>query len=90
KGGPVSAGKFAIVGERGPEIISGSTNVTSRVKTAQLAALGFAVSSMSLPVAAQDAPLHAQSLPAYAYEEVQAKQMRNQPQKQTSAAPQYN
>jgi hypothetical protein len=37
KGGRIGAGQLGIVGEYGPEIISGPVNVTSRKKTAALA-----------------------------------------------------
>ncbi|OTA14874.1 PblA [Xenorhabdus vietnamensis] len=90
KGGPLSVGEWGIVGEYGPEIMNGPANVTSRKNTAKLAVLGFAVSSMSLPAVAQDAPLHAQSLPAHIYEAVQAKRERSQPQQYSGVVPQYN
>ncbi|WP_375553400.1 tape measure protein [Roseovarius mucosus] len=35
-GGRIGAGQFGIVGERGPEIVSGPANVTSRVDTARM------------------------------------------------------
>ncbi|WP_244903180.1 phage tail protein [Xenorhabdus innexi] len=90
KGGYIANGEIAIVGERGPELVAGSASVTSRLDTAKYAAFGVAMSSMTLPVAAQNAPLHPQSLPAHAYEEVQAKRAQSQPQQFSGAAPQYN
>lgn len=36
RGGRIGAGQFGIVGERGPEIVTGPANVTSRVDTARM------------------------------------------------------
>lgn len=35
-GGPIPAGKWGIVGERGPEIVQGPAHITSRVETASI------------------------------------------------------
>jgi len=40
KGGTIPTGGFGIVGERGPEIVRGPANVTSRVDTAKALAGG--------------------------------------------------
>ncbi|TDB60728.1 phage tail tape measure protein [Photorhabdus khanii subsp. guanajuatensis] len=74
KGGIIPAGKFGIVGEYGPEIVSGPVNVISRLQTAKLAAVAaFSLSVMAPSTAARTAPLHIQSLPIYAYPQIQEK-----------------
>ncbi|WP_226101453.1 phage tail tape measure protein [Dickeya oryzae] len=62
-GGVIPAGQFGIVGENGPEIVNGPARITSRRRTAALAAavLGAAAS----PLVAQ--PMHPFSLPASQY-----------------------
>lgn len=50
-GGHIPRGQFGIVGENGPEVIDGPTNVTGRKSTAALAML--ALSTLSQPIAAQ-------------------------------------
>lgn len=45
KGGRIGAGQLGIVGEYGPEIVSGPVNVTSRKKTADMARAAFDTSS---------------------------------------------
>ncbi len=74
KGGIIPAGKFGIVGEYGPEIVSGPVNVISRLQTAKLAAVAaFSLSVMAPSTAARTAPLHIQSLPIHAYPQIQEK-----------------
>lgn len=62
-GGVIPRGQFGIVGENGPEIVNGPARITSRRRTAALAAalLGAAAS----PLVAQ--PMHPFSLPASQY-----------------------
>jgi len=65
-GGNIPAGQFGVVGENGPEIVGGPVSVTSRKRTAQLAAMA----AMTLGMAAGTAeakPLHPLSLPAQSY-----------------------
>lgn len=65
-GGNIPVGQFGVVGENGPEIVGGPVSVTSRRRTAQLAAMA----AMTLGMAAGTAeakPLHPLSLPAQAY-----------------------
>ena len=65
-GGNIPAGQFGVVGENGPEIVGGPVSVTSRRRTAQLAAMA----AMTLGMAAGTAeakPLHPLSLPAQSY-----------------------
>lgn len=65
-GGDIPAGRFGIVGENGPEIVNGPVNVTSRRRTAQLAAMAaLTLGTASTPAEAM--PLHPMSLPAQAY-----------------------
>ncbi|EMG3685307.1 hypothetical protein V4251_002712 [Serratia marcescens] len=63
-GGRIPLGKFGIVGEYGPEIVSGPANVTSRRNTAAMAAI--AALFMNGATAA-DAPLHPHSLAGNQY-----------------------
>lgn len=63
-GGRIPLGKFGIVGEYGPEIVSGPVNVTSRRNTAAMAAV--AALFMNGATAA-DAPLHPHSLAGNQY-----------------------
>lgn len=65
-GGNIPAGQLGVVGENGPEIVGGPVSVTSRKRTAQLAAM----TAMTLGIAsgtAEAKPLHPLSLPAQAY-----------------------
>ncbi len=74
KGGIIPAGRFGIVGEYGPEIVTGPVNVISRRQTAKLAAAAaFSLSVMAPSAAARTAPLHVQSLPVHAYPQIQEK-----------------
>lgn len=62
-GGVIPSGQFGVVGENGPEIVSGPVHVTSRRRTAALAASA----ALTMGVAATPAaayPLHPMSLPA--------------------------
>ncbi|WBV22106.1 phage tail tape measure protein [Pantoea piersonii] len=62
-GGNIPSGQTGIVGENGPELINGPVNVTSRRRTARLAAMAaMALGSAAAPATA--APLHPMSLPA--------------------------
>lgn len=61
-GGYIPKGQFGIVGENGPEIVNGPANITSRRKTAALAAAtGMMLGSLATPVAALPVQLPAQS-----------------------------
>ncbi|MEJ4046248.1 hypothetical protein [Erwinia sp. SLM-02] len=62
-GGSILRGQFGIVGERGPEIVSGPAHVTSRRRTAALASL-VAVSMGAAAAPVELAPLHPLSLAA--------------------------
>lgn len=64
QGGALPRGKWGIVGEKGPEIVTGSAHIMSRKKTAALAATA---SMMLTGYQASAAPLHPQSLPAASY-----------------------
>ena len=65
-GGNIPSGQMGIVGENGPELINGPANVTSRRRTAGLAALAaLTLGGAATPATA--APLHPLSLPAQAY-----------------------
>ena len=62
-GGHIPSGQFGIVGENGPEIVNGPANITSRRRTAALAAsAALAMGMAATPAAAR--PLHPMSLPA--------------------------
>lgn len=63
-GGRIPLGKFGIVGEYGPEIVSGPANVTSRRNTAAMAAI---VALFMNGATAADAPLHPHSLAGNQY-----------------------
>jgi len=65
-GGYIPSGQFGVVGENGPELINGPVSVTSRRKTAALAAMA-ALTMGSAGSPADAAPLHPMSLPAQAY-----------------------
>ena len=80
-GGNIPVGQFGVVGENGPEIVGGPVSVTSRKRTAQLAAMA----AMTLGIAsgaAEAKPLHPLSLPAQAYRQEAPRQ-----QSVMSAAP---
>ncbi|MCI4223091.1 phage tail tape measure protein [Dickeya dianthicola] len=62
-GGVIPAGQFGIVGENGPEIVNGPARITSRRRTAALAAA--ALGAAASPLVAQ--PMHPFSLPASQY-----------------------
>lgn len=70
-GGVIPRGQWGVVGENGPEIVNGPASITSRRRTAALAAAAaFAFSSASQPTAAATPkPLHPFSLPAVEYRE---------------------
>lgn len=70
-GGVIPRGQWGVVGENGPEIVNGPASITSRRRTAALAAAAaFAFSSVSQPTAAATPkPLHPFSLPAVEYRE---------------------
>lgn len=62
-GGAIPSGQFGIVGENGPEIVNGPAHVTSRRRTAALAAsAALTMGVAAMPAAAY--PLHPMSLPA--------------------------
>jgi len=65
-GGNIPAGQFGVVGENGPEMVGGPVSVTSRKRTAQLAAMAAMTLGMSAGTA-EAKPLHPLSLPAQAY-----------------------
>lgn len=55
-GGRISSGKFGIVGEKGPEIVTGPANVIGRRETAEmLSGMGSDVSSVTYNINAVDA-----------------------------------
>lgn len=60
-GGTIQRGRFGIVGERGPEIVSGPANIISRRRTAALASL-VAASMGAAAAPAEWVPLHPMSL----------------------------
>lgn len=78
-GGYIPQGQFGVVGENGPELVNGPANITSRRRTAALAAAtAFAFSGLSQPVAAR--PLHPYSLPKSEYRSVQQQPNITSPQ----------
>lgn len=61
-GGVIPSGQFGIVGENGPELVNGPAHITSRRRTAALAATAALVmGTAATPAAAR--PLHPMSLP---------------------------
>ncbi|WP_312140446.1 phage tail tape measure protein [Pantoea septica] len=71
-GGHIPSGQFGIVGEKGPEIVNGPANITSRRRTAALAAsAALAMGMAATPAAAR--PLHPMSQPAQAYRQEAAR-----------------
>ncbi|MCJ7927194.1 MAG: phage tail tape measure protein [Pantoea vagans] len=84
-GGNIPSGQMGIVGENGPELINGPANVTSRRRTAGLAALAaLTLGGAAAPATA--APLHPLSLPAQAYRQDAPRMSATAPK----AAPQIN
>lgn len=62
-GGDIPSGQYGIVGENGPEIVNGPASVTSRRRTASLAAsAALAMGMAATPAVAR--PVHPMSLPA--------------------------
>lgn len=55
-GGFIPSGKLGIVGERGPELVKGPANITSRLKTAKIAAAAAMFATMPI-AASQQSPL---------------------------------
>lgn len=71
-GGHIPSGQFGIVGENGPEIVNGPANITSRRRTAALAAsAALAMGMAATPAAAR--PLHPMSQPAQTYRQEAAR-----------------
>lgn len=69
-GGYIPRGQLGVVGENGPELVNGPANITSRRRTAALAAAtALAFGTLSQPVAAK--PLHPYSLPKSEYQNAQ-------------------
>ncbi|WJV54486.1 phage tail tape measure protein [Prodigiosinella aquatilis] len=65
-GGVISSGRIGIVGENGPEIVNGPARITSRRRTAALAAsAAMMLGAAAQPVTAR--PLHPFSLPTKEY-----------------------
>ncbi|WP_272578711.1 MULTISPECIES: phage tail tape measure protein [unclassified Providencia] len=63
-GGFIPRGQFGIAGEYGPELINGPAHITSRRKTAALAAAALTIGSMT----ATAKPIHPYALPANSYQ----------------------
>ncbi|MEY0974773.1 phage tail tape measure protein [Providencia rettgeri] len=63
-GGFIPRGQFGIVGEKAPEIVTGPAHITSRRKTAALAAAALTMGSMT----ATAKPIHPYALPANSYQ----------------------
>lgn len=63
-GGFIPRGQFGIVGEYGPELVDGPAHITSRRKTAALAAAALTMGSMT----ATAKPIHPYALPANSYQ----------------------
>ncbi|MEY0004515.1 phage tail tape measure protein [Providencia sp. PROV216] len=63
-GGFIPRGQFGIVGEKAPEIVTGPAHITSRRKTAALAAAALTIGSMT----ATAKPIHPYALPANSYQ----------------------
>lgn len=71
-GGHIPSGQLGIVGENGPEIVNGPANITSRRRTAALAAsAALAMGMAATPATAR--PLHPMSQPAQAYRQEAAR-----------------
>jgi len=78
-GGNIPRGQFGIVGENGPEIVSGPANVTSRRRTAALASVVAGVMGVA-SAPAEASPLHPYSLPAIEYKQSQSAKSVSAPQ----------
>lgn len=63
-GGFIPRGQLGIVGEYGPELVDGPAHITSRRKTAALAAAALTIGSMT----ATAKPIHPYALPANSYQ----------------------
>ncbi|QNP19438.1 phage tail tape measure protein [Providencia rettgeri] len=63
-GGFIPRGQFGIVGEYGPELVDGPAHITSRRKTAALAAAALTIGSMT----ATAKPIHPYALPTNSYQ----------------------
>ncbi|MGX4745776.1 phage tail tape measure protein [Providencia rettgeri] len=63
-GGFIPSGQFGIAGEYGPELVNGPAHITSRRKTAALAAAALTIGSMT----ATAKPIHPYALPANSYQ----------------------
>ncbi|NIA43821.1 MULTISPECIES: phage tail tape measure protein [Providencia] len=63
-GGFIPRGQFGIAGEYGPELVNGPAHITSRRKTATLAAAALTIGSMT----ATAKPIHPYALPANSYQ----------------------
>ncbi|ENR5391182.1 phage tail tape measure protein [Providencia rettgeri] len=63
-GGFIPRGQFGIAGEYGPELVDGPAHITSRRKTAALAAAALTIGSMT----ATAKPIHPYALPANSYQ----------------------
>ncbi|QXB06007.1 phage tail tape measure protein [Providencia rettgeri] len=63
-GGFIPRGQFGIAGEYGPELVNGPAHITSRRKTAALAAAVLTIGSMT----ATAKPIHPYALPANSYQ----------------------
>ncbi|EOE1544181.1 phage tail tape measure protein [Providencia rettgeri] len=63
-GGFIPRGQFGIAGEYGPELVNGPAHITSRRKTAALAAAALTMGSMT----ATAKPIHPYALPANSYQ----------------------
>ncbi|WP_272691686.1 MULTISPECIES: phage tail tape measure protein [Providencia] len=63
-GGFIPRGQFGIAGEYGPELINGPAHITSRRKTAALAAAALTIGSMTTTAK----PIHPYALPANSYQ----------------------
>ncbi|WP_312110665.1 phage tail tape measure protein [Pantoea septica] len=71
-GGHIPSGQLGIVGENGPEIVNGPANITSRRRTAALAASAALAMGMAATPAASR-PLHPMSQPAQTYRQEAAR-----------------
>lgn len=81
-GGFIPRGQFGIAGEKAPEIVTGPAHITSRRKTAALAAAALSMGSMS---ASANKPVHPYALPANSYQSAPA--IINQNRNTANAAP---
>lgn len=63
-GGFIPRGQFGIAGEYGPELVNGPAHITSRRKTAALAAAALTIGSMTTTAK----PIHPYALPANSYQ----------------------